>query len=153
MATLLAGCLLQAACRQSITTFCTVAESSHHCDCVRYFHRHATADELDDRPEFQVVFGAVASIVTEQGEENVQPLTDNEWTNVRNNAVILLEAGNLLMLEARARPSIVQDVADWNTKARAMSAAARTAIDAIDVKDPEALFAASETFIKLHRLS
>lgn len=94
-------------------------------------------------PSSKVVFGAVASIITEQGEENVQPHTDEEWNTVRNNAVIVLEAGNLLMLEGRARPSIVQDVADWNAKARAMSAAARTAIEATDVKDPEALFAAS----------
>ena len=94
-------------------------------------------------PSSKVVFGAVASIVTEQGEENVQPRSDDEWNNVRNNAVIVLEAGNLLMLEGRPRPSLVQDVTDWNAKARAMSAAARSAIEATDVKDPEALFAAS----------
>jgi hypothetical protein len=34
-------------------------------------------------------------------------------------------------------------VADWNAKAHAMSAAARSAIDATEVKDPEVLFAAS----------
>ncbi|GFE83394.1 hypothetical protein GCM10011487_53940 [Steroidobacter agaridevorans] len=94
-------------------------------------------------PSSKVVFGAVATIITEQGEQNVQPHTDEEWNRVRNNAVMVLEAGNLLMLEGRARPSSVQDVADWNAKARAMSAAARTAIEATDVKDPEALFAAS----------
>lgn len=94
-------------------------------------------------PSSKVVFGAVATIVTEQGEENVQPRTDEEWNTVRNNAATVLESGNLLMLEGRPRNSQITDVADWNAKARAMSTAARTAIDATDVKDPEALFAAS----------
>jgi cytochrome c556 len=56
---------------------------------------------------------------------------------------MLLESGNLLLLEGRKRSSQVQDQQDWNVKARAMSAAARSAIEATDVKDPEALFTAS----------
>jgi hypothetical protein len=89
------------------------------------------------------VFGAVATIVTEHGEEQVQPRTDDEWNVIRNNAAMLLESGNLLLLEGRARNAQIQDLQDWNAKARAMSVAARTAIEATDVKDPEALFNAS----------
>ena len=94
-------------------------------------------------PTSKVVFGAVASIVTDQGEEQIQPRTDEEWNTVRNNAAMVLESGNLLMLEARARPDSVQDARDWNAKAHAMSTAARAAIEATEVKDPDALFIAS----------
>lgn len=94
-------------------------------------------------PSAKVVFGAVATIVTEDGEEHVQPRTDEEWNNIRSHAAMVLESGNLLLLEGRAHASQIQDPQDWTAKARAMSAAARTAIEATDVKDPEALFAAA----------
>jgi hypothetical protein len=140
---LLASCLLQGACgnqapapASSPNTVATASQFDTSIDT-----RQLMSWMID--PSSKVVFGAVASIVTEKGEENVQPQTDEEWNTVRNNAVIVLEAGNLLMLEGRARSSQIQDAADWNAKARAMSAAARTAIEATEVKDPEALFAAS----------
>jgi hypothetical protein len=142
-ATLLAGCLLQAACGNPSPAS---APSPKPVSGATAFDTSVDTRQLMSwmiDPSSKVVFGAVASIVTERGEENVQPRTDEEWNNVRNNAVIVLEAGNLLMLEGRARPSIAQDVADWNAKARAMSVAARTAIEATDVKDAEALFTAS----------
>lgn len=94
-------------------------------------------------PTSKVVFGAVASIVTETGEEQIQPRTDEEWNTVRNNAAMVLEAGNLLMLEGRAKNSAIQDAPDWNAKAHSMSVAARAAIEATEAKDPEALFMAS----------
>jgi hypothetical protein len=94
-------------------------------------------------PTSKLVFGAVASVVTESGEEQIQPRTDEEWNTVRNNAAMVLESGNLLMLDSRARPSSVQDLQDWNAKAQAMSVAARAAIEATEAKDPEALFTAS----------
>jgi len=94
-------------------------------------------------PTSKVVFGAVASIVTDKGEEQIQPRTDEEWNTVRNNAATVLEAGNLLMLEGRAQPESVQDLQDWNAKAHAMSVAARAAIEATEAKDPDALFMAS----------
>lgn len=141
MAALLAGCVLQAACGDR-----SPAPSQKAVTGAASFDTSIDTRQLMNwmiDPSSKVVFGAVATIITEQGEENVQPRSDEEWNHVRNNAVMVLEAGNLLMLEGRDRPSSVQDVADWNAKARAMSAAARTAIEATDVKDPEALFSAS----------
>jgi hypothetical protein len=94
-------------------------------------------------PSAKVVFAAVATIVTEQGEEQVQPRTDEEWNVVRNHAAMVLESGNLLMLPGRAKDVKAADWQDWVDKSRALSAAARTAIEATEVKDPEALFTAS----------
>lgn len=144
MAGLLASCLLQAACGNQASAPASSPNTAS--GAAAQFDTSIDTRQLMSwmiDPSSKVVFGAVASIVTEQGEENVQPRTDEEWNIVRNNAVIVLESGNLLMLEGRARGSQIQDAADWNAKARAMSAAARTAIEATDVKDPEALFAAS----------
>ncbi|HEY5759110.1 MAG TPA: cytochrome c [Steroidobacter sp.] len=143
MAALLAGCLLQSACGNQSPA---PAESPKAATGAIPFDTSIDTRQLMSwliDPSSKVVFGAVATIVTEKGEENVQPHTDEEWNTVRNNAVIVLESGNLLMLEGRARNSQITDVADWNAKARAMSAAARTAIEATDVKDPEGLFTAS----------
>ncbi|MFC4307589.1 cytochrome c [Steroidobacter flavus] len=141
MAAVLASCLLQAACGKPapVASPGTVTGAIPFDTSVDT--RQLMSWMID--PSSKVVFGAVASIVTDKGEENVQPRTDEEWNTVRNNAVTVLEAGNLLMIEGRSRNSQIQDVADWNAKARAMSAAARTAIEATEVKDPEALFAAS----------
>jgi hypothetical protein len=139
MAALLASCVLHAGCsdRSSPPAAAPVAAGFD----TSIDTRQLMSWVID--PSSKVVFGAVATIVTEQGEENVQPRTDEEWNTIRNNAAMLLESGNLLLLEARARNSQIQDLQDWNAKARAMSAAARTAIEATDVKDPEALFNAS----------
>lgn len=84
------------------------------------------------------VFSAVGTIVTEKGEEQVAPKTDEEWTAVRNSAAVVLESGNLLMLPERAR-----DQGEWMKRAQAMSAAADEVLKAIDVKDSESLFTAA----------
>jgi len=141
MATLLCACLLQTACGNQAP-----AEPPEAVGDAASFDTSIDTRQLMSwliDPSSKVVFGAVATIVTDKGEENIQPRTDEEWNTVRNNAVTVLESGNLLMIEGRARNSQITDIADWNAKSRAMSAAARTAIEATDVKDPEALFAAS----------
>lgn len=139
MAALCAGCLLHAGCSGPSPTPAAPPIAASFDTSIDT--RQLMSWVID--PGSKVVFGAVATIVTEQGEEQAQPRTDEEWNTIRNHAAMLLESGNLLLLAGRARSSQVQDLQDWNAKARAMSAAARTAIDATDVKDPEALFNAS----------
>jgi hypothetical protein len=89
-------------------------------------------------PNAKVVFAAVATIVTEQGEQKVEPKTDAEWSNVRNSAAVILESGNLLMIAERTR-----DQGEWLERARELSTAAQAALEATEVKDPEALFTAA----------
>lgn len=139
MAALLASFVLQAGCSDQAPSSATPQTPARFDTSIDT--RQLMSWVID--PSAKVVFGAVATIVTEQGEEQVQPRTDEEWNNIRNHAATVLESGNLLLLEGRARGSQIQDSEVWNAKARAMSAAARTAIEATDVKDPEALFAAA----------
>ena len=140
IAVLLFGSLLQAGCgdRPPASTAAPASTAS--------FDTGITTKQLMSwitDPSAKVVFAAVATIVTEKGEEQIQPRTDEEWNVVRNNAAMVLESGNLLMLEGRAKDLKAEDRNDWLDKSRALSAAARTAIEATDVKDPEALFTAS----------
>ena len=52
-------------------------------------------------PSSDIVFEAVATTISIRGEETKTPKDDHEWAVVRNNAVTLVEAGNLLMMAGR----------------------------------------------------
>jgi hypothetical protein len=54
-------------------------------------------------PCADVVWESVATIFTKQGVEERRPRTEAEWANVRNHAMMLTEAGNLLMMPPRAK--------------------------------------------------
>ena len=54
-------------------------------------------------PQADVIWEAVQTIVTEQGTQEIRPQTEEEWVSVRNSAVTLAEAGNLLMMSPRAK--------------------------------------------------
>lgn len=58
------------------------------------------------------------------------PKDDAEWTNVQNNALMLAEAGNLLMMTGRAK-----DNGEWMKDARALVDAGTAAFKAANAKD------------------
>lgn len=86
-------------------------------------------------PAVDVVWDAVKSIITAQGIEEIQPQTDEEWIAVRNAAIVVGEAGNLLMLERRA-----EDNDDWMLWALDLVDAGKAAMIAAESRDPEAVF-------------
>jgi hypothetical protein len=88
-------------------------------------------------PNADVVWGAVGTVVTEQGEEKFAPKTDEEWTAVRNSAATVLESGNLLMMSGRAR-----DQGDWMKRIEEMMRRAQEVLQAAEAKDAETLFTA-----------
>jgi predicted small secreted protein len=88
-------------------------------------------------PHADIVWAAVGSVVTEKGEEQLAPKTDAEWTAIRNAAVTVAEAGNLLLLPPHAR-----DQGDWVAMTRKMIAEANKCVQAIEAKDLETLFTA-----------
>src|SRR5262245_21980222 len=87
-------------------------------------------------PSAGAVWQSVGTSVTEAGEENKRPTTDEQWNAVRNHAAIVAESGNLLMLAGRSQGG------DWNAKAVSLIEAANEVIKATEVKDAEALFTA-----------
>jgi cytochrome c5 len=90
-------------------------------------------------PAADVVWGAVGTIVTEQGVQEIFPRNDEQWGVVRTNAMILAESGNLLMVEGRAR-----DRAEWITMSRALAQAGAVAVKAAEARDADAILAVGE---------
>ena len=68
-----------------------------------------------------------------------EPKNDEEWAAVRNNALALAEAGNLLMIEGRAK-----DQGAWMTASQALIDAGTTAFHAAEAKDVDAITAAGD---------
>jgi cytochrome c556 len=52
-------------------------------------------------PSADVLWDSVAYIATTKGIEDRQPRTDDEWKAVRNSAITLIEAANLLSMPGR----------------------------------------------------
>ena len=69
-------------------------------------------------PNADLIWGAVGSITTEQGEQQLAPRSDAQWTALRNAAAIVAESGNLLLMPGRAR-----DQDDWVKHAQARTSA------------------------------
>jgi hypothetical protein len=112
----------------------------------------ASADEIWD---------AVATTTTHSGEESTMPRTAEEWQAVRRNALVLIEAANLLTLEGRklsaapfpAEAAGALDSAEIERRIGANRIAfdqyavqlrqtGRVILSAIDTGDPKALVAA-----------
>jgi cytochrome c553 len=70
------------------------------------------------------------------------PKDEKAWLAVRNNALILAEAGNLLMLGGRAK-----DQGGWMKMSRAMVDAAATAAKAAEAKNVDAIMAAGDRIV------
>jgi cytochrome c556 len=80
-------------------------------------------------PASDVIFGAA-------GEA---PKADSGWQNVQNNALLVAESGNLLMMPGRAR-----DNQEWLEQARSMIDAAMIAVNAAAARDAKTLAEASD---------
>jgi len=117
--------------------------------------------EID--PSADSLWDSVAYIATESGTEDRQPRTDAEWQAVRNSAITLIEAANLLSMPGRQvaatdapagpgelRPVEIQRRIDTTHVsfvqfARVLQDAGLKALTAIDAKDPKALMEAGGT--------
>lgn len=104
------------------------------------------------------IWDAVETSVGPGGEEHKQPRTAEEWQEIRRNAIVLIEAANLLTVEHRrlsAAPfpaeatgaldsveiekRIAHNRIVFDQYALALRQTARTLLTAIDAKDPQAL--------------
>ncbi len=86
-------------------------------------------------PSAQTVWGASGTIYTAKGVEERMPKSEDEWILVEASAVTLTEAGNLLMMEGRAK-----DTGRWMDRARALREAGAEVHKAAKAKNVAALF-------------
>jgi len=104
------------------------------------------------------IWDAVETTASQGGEEHKQPRTAEEWQAVRRNAIVLIEAANLLTVANRrlsnapfpAEATGALDSAEiarritsnrtaFNQYALALRQTAQTLLTAIDARDPKAL--------------
>ena len=85
-------------------------------------------------PAADVIWDSAGTIITAQGRQELAPTTAAGWETVRYAAATLAESGNLLMLPGRSMG------ADWNEYSQGLVAAGKLAMDAVEARDPDALF-------------
>jgi hypothetical protein len=90
-------------------------------------------------PAADVLWDSVGTIISEEGVDEWYPKTDEEWAKVRASTVVIMEAGNLLMIGNRAR-----DQKLWMEMSRGMIEAGAKALAAVETRDPDAVFAVGE---------
>lgn len=106
-------------------------------------------------PASENVFNSVSSTAGPNGQVEKVPTTDADWADVRKNALLIVEAGNLLTMEGRhvapasaksehpgseLEPAemdalVAKNRAKWAQAAQGIAAAGLTALKAIDKKD------------------
>lgn len=86
-------------------------------------------------PNAEVVWKAVGTIYTVGKVEEIRPRSEEEWLNVEQSATALTEAGNLLMMEGRAK-----DTGPWMERARALREAGASLHQAAKARDVAAVF-------------
>lgn len=85
-------------------------------------------------PAADLVWGSAGTVITEAGEKDLSPTTDEEWENVVRSAAIIAESGNLLMMHGRSYNP------DWLEYSQGLSTAGTLALKAAQAKDSDALF-------------
>lgn len=87
-------------------------------------------------PSADLIWENSGTIVESTGVTERKPKNDEEWTNVRNRAMMVAEAGNLLMMVPRAK-----DTGDWMKYSQELIDSGTATMRAAEAKDVEKLFA------------
>lgn len=74
--------------------------------------------------------------------ERNPPKTDIEWNALQNQALMLAESGNLLMMEGRAR-----DQGEWMQDAKLLVEAGVASVKAVRAKDVQAILALNDQIV------
>ena len=90
-------------------------------------------------PAADHIWASVGTIITAEETVEIQPRTDEEWILVRNAAVTVAEAGNLMMMDRRK-----MDDGDWIAWNRQLIDAGDAAMQAADARDVQGVFDTGE---------
>jgi hypothetical protein len=86
-------------------------------------------------PSADVLWEATGEIITPEGSTPRRPKNDEEWTEVRNAAIVLAESGNLLMMVPRAK-----DGDEWMKRSQELIDVGTAAWKAAEAKNVDQLF-------------
>jgi hypothetical protein len=85
-------------------------------------------------PAAEEIWDSAGTINTAEGRTELAPTTPEGWEEVRRNAAIVAEAGNLLMVTGLAQGP------EWIAYSRSLHTTGRLAMAAAEARDPDALF-------------
>jgi hypothetical protein len=88
-------------------------------------------------PAADVVFSSVYSEISEAGIKDFAPQNDEEWGEVRHNAMALVEAGNMLKFDPEYK-----DKPDWEQLCQALMDSAMEVVKVTDAKNADAMLTA-----------
>ncbi len=86
-------------------------------------------------PAADVIWDSAGQIDTEAGVQDLAPTTEEGWNQVRNQAALISELGNLLMM-----PHFAQGRPDWTEISRGLVRAGARVQRAAEARDAEVLF-------------
>ena len=86
-------------------------------------------------PAADKIWGSAGLIITEDGEVDLRPTTEEGWLNVINAATVVAEGGNLLLINGYSA-----NEADWEAYSKGLTLAALKARQAAESQDADALF-------------
>ena len=86
-------------------------------------------------PAADQIWGSAGLIITEDGEVDLRPTTEEGWLNVINAATVVAEGGNLLLINGYS-----VNEADWAAYSKGLTLAALKARLAAESQDADALF-------------
>ena len=90
--------------------------------------------ELVLDPPADFLWDSAGTIITAEGATELAPTTEAGWTAVADQAAVLAEVSNLLVLSGRSRGP------GWDQYAVGLRAAAERVQEAAEARDPDALF-------------
>jgi hypothetical protein len=86
-------------------------------------------------PNADIIWEATGTIVSKAGTENRRPKNQEQWDAVRNSAIVLTEAGNLLMMAPRAKDGDM-----WMKRSQEMIDTGLAAWKAAEARNVDQLF-------------
>jgi hypothetical protein len=92
------------------------------------------------QPAAESVWSSVSVTVSEQGTDEKQPRTDEEWAQVTTSAAVLVESATLLLQGNRNVGG-----EDWARYAREMATASTEAVKAAEARNVDEVFKVGET--------
>jgi len=85
-------------------------------------------------PNALAVYNSVGTIINAEGITEIEPKNDQEWANVADAAIAVIESGNLLLIGDRPI-----DDGDWVTMTKAMMEQGQLVLKAAQAKDKNAI--------------
>lgn len=91
-------------------------------------------------PAADVIWGSAGFVLTAEGQQDLQPTSEEGWARVRHGAAVVAESGNLLLLPHLVPADSEAGTDAWMEFANGMTRVGMELMDAADNQNAEAVF-------------